>query len=35
MQIIQDRRQLHRIPELELCLPKTMAYLQNSLSRLN
>ena len=25
MQIIQDRRELHRIPELELCLPKTMA----------
>ena len=35
MQIIEDRRQLHRIPELELCLPKTMAYLQNSLSKLN
>ena len=35
MQIIEDRRQLHRIPELELCLPKTMAYLKKSLSGLN
>lgn len=35
MQIVEDRRQLHRIPELELCLPKTMAYLKNSLSSLN
>ena len=35
MQIVKDRRQLHRIPELELCLPKTMAYLKNSLSGLN
>jgi len=35
MQIIQDRRALHRIPELELCLPKTMAYLQQCLSGLN
>ena len=35
MQIIEDRRQLHRIPELELCLPKTMEYLQKSLSALN
>ena len=35
MQIVEDRRQLHRIPELELCLPKTMVYLKNSLSPLN
>ena len=35
MQIIQDRRALHRIPELELDLPKTMAYVQQSLSGLN
>ncbi len=35
MQIIQDRRQLHQIPELELCLPKTMAYLRQSLSALD
>ena len=35
MQIVEDRRQLHRIPELELCLPKTMAYLKNSLTSLN
>ncbi len=34
MQIILDRRQLHRIPELELSLPKTMAYLKNSLENL-
>ena len=34
MQIINDRRALHQIPELELCLPKTMAYLKNSLSSL-
>ena len=31
MQIIADRRALHRIPELELCLPKTMDYLKNTL----
>jgi hippurate hydrolase len=35
MQIIQDRRALHRIPELELNLPKTMAYLKNALTGLN
>lgn len=35
MQIIEDRRALHRIPELELCLPKTMEYLRRSLSGLN
>jgi len=34
MQIIQDRRALHQIPELQLCLPKTMAYLQQSLAPL-
>ena len=31
MQIIADRRALHRIPEPELCLPKTMAYLAEAL----
>lgn len=35
MQIISDRRALHRIPELELQLPKTMEYLRNSLSSLS
>ena len=35
MQIINDRRSLHQIPELELCLPKTMEYLKNSLKGLN
>ncbi len=35
MQIIEDRRALHRIPELELELPKTMAYLKNALAGLN
>lgn len=34
-QIIKDRRALHRIPELELTLPKTMEYLKNALSGLN
>ena len=34
MQIINDRRNLHRIPELELALPKTMEYLYNALSGL-
>ena len=34
MQIIDDRRSLHRIPELELNLPKTMAYLKKSLTGL-
>lgn len=34
MQIIEDRRALHRIPELELNLPKTMEYLNNALSGL-
>jgi len=34
MQIIQDRRALHRIPETELFLPRTMAYVRESLSDL-
>ena len=34
MQIIADRRALHRIPELERNLPKTMAYLAQALSGL-
>ena len=34
MQIIHDRRALHRIPELELNLPKTMAYLANAMKGL-
>lgn len=34
MQIITDRRALHRIPELDRELPETMAYIQNSLSKL-
>jgi len=35
MQIIQDRRALHQIPELGLELPKTMAYVLAGLSGLN
>ena len=35
MQIITDRRALHQIPELELELPKTMEYIQNSLEGLS
>ncbi|MBQ8833934.1 MAG: amidohydrolase [Oscillospiraceae bacterium] len=35
MQIITDRRALHRIPELGWELPETMAYLKNALSGLN
>lgn len=34
MQIIEDRRALHRIPELERDLPKTVAYLKRSLEGL-
>lgn len=34
MDIITHRRALHRIPELELALPKTMEYLKNALSGL-
>ena len=35
MQIIEDRRALHRIPEVDRDLPKTMAYLENSLKDLS
>lgn len=35
MQIIQDRRALHRIPELDVRLPETLTYLQNALAGLN
>ena len=35
MQIIEDRRALHRIPELDRNLPKTMEYLNKSLENLN
>lgn len=35
MQIIEDRRALHRIPELEWDLPETMHYLHNALSGLS
>jgi len=34
MQIIEDRRALHRIPELDRDLPKTMAYLRSALAGL-
>ena len=34
MQIIEDRRALHKIPELNVWLPKTMAYIQSSLAGL-
>ena len=34
MQIIDDRRALHRIPELDRRLPETMAYLRTSLEGL-
>ena len=34
MQIINDRRALHRIPELQLCLPETMEYLSSALAGL-
>ena len=34
MQIIQDRRALHRIPELDVRLPETLAYLKNTLAGL-
>ena len=33
-QIIRDRRQLHKIPELQLNLPETMAYLASALAGL-
>ncbi len=35
MQIIQDRRALHRIPELEKNLPETFSYLEKVLKPLN
>ena len=35
MQIYNDRHALHRIPELELNLPKTQAYLKEALSGLS
>ena len=35
MQIYNDRHALHRIPELELDLPKTQAYLKEALSGLS
>ena len=35
MQIIEDRRALHQIPELDRSLPKTMAYLRGALEGLN
>lgn len=35
MQIIHDRRALHRIPELDRDLPKTLSYLQSGLEKLN
>ena len=34
MQIFADRHALHRIPELELTLPKTKQYLEQALSGL-
>ncbi len=34
MQIILDRRELHQIPELDRALPRTMAYLAQSLGQL-
>ena len=34
MDVINDRRALHQIPELELTLPKTAAYLKNALEPL-
>ena len=35
MKIIEDRRALHRIPELDKDLPQTMAYLRRGLEGLN
>jgi len=35
MQLIADRRGLHRIPELDRTLPETMAYLKSALSGLD
>ena len=33
MSVIQYRRDLHQIPELDRDLPETIAYLQKALSR--
>lgn len=35
MKIIDDRRALHRIPELDRNLPQTLDYLRQSLEELN
>ncbi|MGN0978047.1 MAG: amidohydrolase, partial [Faecousia sp.] len=35
MQICDDRRALHRIPELDRKLPETMGYLKNALTGLS
>ena len=35
MQLIEDRRALHQIPELDRDLPETVAYLENALKNLN
>ncbi len=35
MQLIEDRRALHRIPELDRSLPQTMRYLRDALEGLN
>ena len=35
MQLIEDRRALHRIPELDRSLPQTMSYLRDALEGLN
>ena len=35
MKIIEDRRALHRIPELDRNLPQTLAYLRAALAGLN
>ena len=35
MQIFEDRRALHQIPELDRELPRTMAYLSDALAKLN
>ena len=35
MKIIEDRRALHRIPELDRNLPETISYLQGALDGLN
>ena len=35
MQINHDRQQLHRIPELDRSLPKTIAYLTEALEKLD